>query len=241
MLDRPPPLYERVKEHILQRMRSGEWPEGARLPSEFDFMEAFGASRMTVHRALREMSAAGFLRRVQGVGTFVRRDKPSSELLEITDIAQDILARGHAHRARLLTLEARRADAALAQIFAIRRGAKLFHSEVVHFEDDVPVQLEQRCVLPRFAPDYLRQDFGQLTTARYLQSMAPASEVEHSLEACAPDERACLLLEIGPHEPCLVLERRTWTPAGPATRSVLTHPGQRYSLRSRYTLPAGRG
>jgi GntR family histidine utilization transcriptional repressor len=174
------PLYERVKQHLLERIAQGEWQNGARLPSEHELMEVLGASRMTVHRALREMSADGLLHRIQGVGTFIQTEKPRSALLEITDISEDIAARGHAHRAQIITLRPIRADGPLAADFSLRRGAKIHHSEIVHYEDDVPVQLEERFITPLFAPHYLDQDFTTQTTARYLQGIAPASEIEHT-------------------------------------------------------------
>jgi GntR family histidine utilization transcriptional repressor len=155
-------------------------------------------------------------------------------LLEITDIAEDIAARHHAHRARILVLESMRADARLAAAFGLRTGTKLFRSEVVHYEDDVPVQFEERIINPAFAPNYLQQDFIARTTSRYLQGIAPAAEVEHIIHAVTPDARVQKLLEISADEPCLQLRRRTWVGATAATSSVLTHPGSRYSLGSRY-------
>ncbi len=233
---KPQKLYERVKQHLLDGIAAGTWKEGERIPSEFELMDTLNASRMTVHRALREMSADGVLLRVQGAGSFVQPRTPRSALLEIHDISEDIAARGHTHRAELLVLETIRADAVLAAEFSLKPHAKLFHSEIVHYEGNAPVQLEERFISPSFAPDYLAQDFTQITPNRYLQSIAPPHEVEHIIHAVAPDARAQALLRIGPHEPCLRLLRRTWAKSGPATRSVFTHPGSRYSLGSRYTL-----
>jgi GntR family histidine utilization transcriptional repressor len=235
-MEKPQKLYEQVKQYLLDGNAAGTWVEGGRIPSEFELMEKLNASRMTVHRALREMSTAGLLLRVQGVGTFVQASAPRSALLEMHDIAEDILRRGHVHRAEVVRLEAVRADAVQAAEFALKRRARIFYSEVVHFENSTPVQLEERFVSPSFAPAYLAQDFTRLTPYRYLQSIAPPDEVEHVIHAVAPDERTQALLKIGPHEPCLRLARRTWIKAGLATRSVLTHPGSRYSLGSRYRL-----
>ena len=64
------PLYARVKEHILDNIRSGAWEAGRRVPSENELVESFGISRMTANRALRELQADGLVQRVQGVGTF---------------------------------------------------------------------------------------------------------------------------------------------------------------------------
>ncbi|MCB1434081.1 MAG: GntR family transcriptional regulator, partial [Alphaproteobacteria bacterium] len=49
------PLYAKVKDHILENIRSGAWAPGFRVPSENELVESFGISRMTANRALREL------------------------------------------------------------------------------------------------------------------------------------------------------------------------------------------
>lgn len=234
--DRTPRLYEQIKTYLRDGIKTGTWKPGEKIPSEFEIMEQTGASRMTVHRALRELSAEGVLLRVQGAGSFVQAPPPRSPLLEVHDIAEDITRRGHQHRAEILTLEARPAPTEIAAEFHRRAGHKLFYSELLHFENDLPVQLEERYISPTFAPDYLMQDFTRQTPNRYLQTIAPALEVEHIIHATTASPRVQTLLQMAEQEPCLCLLRRTWTQAGPATRSLLTHPGTRYSLGSRYKL-----
>ena len=233
---RPQKLYEQVKAYLRAGIAEGTWKPGEKTPSEFELMERLSASRMTVHRAVRELSAEGVLLRVQGAGSFVQVPAPRSPLLEIHDIAEDITRRGHTHRAQVLVLEPRPAGAEIAAEFSLRPRAKLFYSEILHFENEVPVQLEERYVSPAFAPGYLAQDFTATIPNRYLQSIEPPHEVEHIIHAGQPDARVQKLLQLAAHEPCLCLLRRTWTKAGPATRSLLTHPGSRYSLGSRYKL-----
>jgi DNA-binding transcriptional MocR family regulator len=48
------PAFQRIKEDILMRIRSGEWQEGEMIPGETTLAQTFGVSRMTVNRALRE-------------------------------------------------------------------------------------------------------------------------------------------------------------------------------------------
>jgi len=60
-----------VAEHIRSGIRDGRFGEAAKLPSESDLMREHGASKMTVHRALRELASEGLVRRVERVGTFV--------------------------------------------------------------------------------------------------------------------------------------------------------------------------
>jgi GntR family histidine utilization transcriptional repressor len=231
---RVPPLYEQVKQEILSRIANGEWADGAKLPSEHELVELFGTSRMTVHRAMRELSTQGVLTRFQGIGTFVAPPAPRSELIQIRDIADDIGFRGHSHRCEIVKLEAVRADIDLATTFDRSIGAKIFHSVIVHYEDDAPIQLEERFVNPGFAPRYLEQDFTELTPAHYLQSVQRATEVEQIIYAGAADCVSQELLEMKAGEPCLFMMRRTWLDDLPATKNLFTYPGARYSLGSRY-------
>lgn len=59
--------YVQVKTFITDRINKGEWNVGYRLPSENELVEQLGISRMTVHRALRELTADGIVTRAQGL------------------------------------------------------------------------------------------------------------------------------------------------------------------------------
>jgi len=229
------PLYERIKQYILERIDSGEWTVGSQIPSENELVVTLSASRMTVHRALRELTAEGRLSRAQGIGTFVEAPRIRHDFLEIRDIAEELAVRGMTHRAEVLKLESVRADQELAMTFGIHAGAKLFHSVILHYEDELPIQHELRYIAPSFAPDYLAQDFSILSATSYLNSISLASEVEHVVFATRPDKETHRLLRIAANDPCLLLVRRTWVDGMAATKSLLTYPGTRFSLGSRYS------
>ena len=99
------PLYEKVKDYVLDNIGTGKWGREDRLPSENDLVTALGVSRMTVHRALRELTSQGHLLRIQGVGIFVAPPRPQSALIEINNIASEITQRGGRHAARVILLE----------------------------------------------------------------------------------------------------------------------------------------
>jgi GntR family histidine utilization transcriptional repressor len=232
----PSPLYERVKQYIQDGIRRGHWGVGARLPSEHELRRTLSVSRMTVNRALRELTDAGVITRVQGVGTFVAAARSQSPLLEIVDIADDITARGHQHSLRLVKLESVRPTETLAAAFGLRTTATLFHSVVVHLENGLAVQLEERYVSPFFAPHYLEQDFARETTTHYLRGIAPATEVEQQVTGVRADPRTCKLLAIDGEEACIRLLRKTWVGSQVATVNYFTYPGSRYALGSRYRV-----
>lgn len=232
------PLYQRIKAEIEARVRSGEWAPGHRVSSEHQLVAELGVSRMTVHRALRELTQMGLLVRQAGVGTFVAEPKPRTELLELRNIAEEITARGHTHTCRVERLIDVTADGALAAEFDLPAGTRLFHSIMVHAQDGVPVQLEDRYVNPAVAPGYLDQDFARENATAYLVRVAPVQSIEHVVEAVRPSPEDARLLDMPADAPCLRLFRRTWAKGQVATRSILTHPGSRYRLGARFVPPS---
>jgi len=228
------PLYLKVKRHILENIDSGRWGTSARVPSENEIVKSFGVSRMTANRALKELRDEGVLVRIAGVGSFVADRHARAHPLEIRSIADEIRERGHTHRAQIVALERVRAVADLAEDFKIAPRSELYCSVIVHFENDRPVQLEDRYVSPSLAPDYLAVDFARTTPHDYLIDVAPLQEVEHLLRAVMPDERTRKLLAMKRDEPCLLVIRRTWTAGQIASVARLYHPGSRYEMSGRF-------
>ncbi|MBA2356308.1 MAG: substrate-binding domain-containing protein [Acidobacteria bacterium] len=66
------PKYQQVYEALRREIESGVLPPGARVPSEADLGRRFGASRITVGRAVRDLQHLGLVERKVGSGTFVR-------------------------------------------------------------------------------------------------------------------------------------------------------------------------
>jgi GntR family histidine utilization transcriptional repressor len=228
------PLYLQVKRHFLDNIDSGKWGTSTRVPSENDIVKSFGVSRMTANRALRELRDEGVLVRIAGVGSFVADRHARAHPLKIRGIADEIRDRGHVHRAEIVSLERIRAVAQLADDFCISPRSELYCSLIVHFENDRPIQLEDRYVLPKLAPDYLNVDFSRTTPHDYLIQVAPLQEAEHLLRAEMPDERTRKLLAMKRDEPCLVVIRRTWTAGQIASVARLHYPGSRYEMSGRF-------
>jgi GntR family histidine utilization transcriptional repressor len=231
---RPAALYQQVKNYILEKISAGEWPPETRVPSENTLITQLGASKMTVNRALRELTAEGVLRRLQGVGTFVAKSQSPSTLLDVKPIAEEIAQRGGVHSCEVHLQTIETATPELAQTLSVPAGARLFHVVLIHSDDAGPLQLEDRYVNPAMAPHFLEQDFTTITPSRYLLDAIPVSQAEHIVEAVLPDAPTQKLLEISPAEPCLVLYRRTWSDNRVVTRSRFVHPGSRYRMDGRF-------
>ena len=66
------PKYVQIQNYILQKIESGEYAAGDKIPSETELARRFDVSRLTVNTAVKELANSGIVERVQGKGTFVR-------------------------------------------------------------------------------------------------------------------------------------------------------------------------
>jgi len=226
----PAARYRQVKHHVLERIAAGTLRAGERVPSENQLVRALAVSRMTANRALKELTAEGVLVRVAGVGTFVAEQRVHAHPLEVRNIADEIRARGHEHRVKVVSLARVTAARELAERFLLGAGAPLDYSLLVHYEGALPLQLEERYVNPLAAPGYLENDFARTTPHEFLIRTAPLQRAEHTVRALAADARLRRLLKLEAREPCLLIRRRTFSQGRVASVADLYHPGSRYEL-----------
>jgi len=226
--------YSTIKTFVKRQVAAGKWLPGTLVSSENELTRRFRVSRMTVNRALRELTSEGFLRRVQGLGTFVAELTPVSSLVKVRDIHEEVVERGHRHRADVRFAIEEPAARDIAALFEKESESAVFHAMLVHYENDLPVQLEDRYVNPEVSPEFLSVNFSRETPSHYLLRTAPLAEAEHVVESRLADGLARRLLKIAAGEPCLIVRRRTWSRGLVASYAVLTHPGSRYRLVGRF-------
>jgi GntR family histidine utilization transcriptional repressor len=251
------PRYLQIKESIISRISSGELQPQDRVPSEHELVNATGVSRMTANRALRELNDEGYVDRIAGIGTFVADLKAASHVLEVHNIADEIRLRGHRHRSAVLLLESATATIEISDLLHVAadtearpgvnaapgsaietdKQAGVNHVLLIHYENDVPIQIEERYVTMAFAPDFTGQDFTLITPSAYLSAIAQLQESEHVVRAVMPNDDIRGKLQMAENEPCLVVTRRTWVRGRPVSFARLYHPGSRFELTGHYAPP----
>lgn len=233
----PAPRYQQIKDYLLDRIHSGAWPVHHQIPPEERLARDFAVSRMTANKAIRDLVQMGYLTRQAGLGTFVADRKAESSLHEVLNIAGEVRARGHAYDNEVILREAIAANDDVALNLGVRVGTRVFHTILVHRENGRPIQLEERFVNPKWVPHYLDTDFSRHTPNEVLVAACPISDVEHVVEAVLVDPQTAAWLDTTTDAPCLLMIRRTWSDEHLVSYARLTHPGDRYKLRSALRNP----
>ena len=124
---------------------------------------------------------------------------------------------------------AERASAALAAQLGLATGARVFHTLIVHHENGVPLQCEDRYVNPACAPGYLDVDFTRTTPTHYLLEVAPLWEAQYSIEAARPTaQEAALLGDRAPTNPA-------WSSCAAPSRAARRSRSRAWCIRARAT------
>lgn len=76
-LDRtsPVPLYKQLKDLVLEKIECGNLQNGDAMPTEYELKTVLDISRPTIRQCMQDLVSEGYLTRLVGKGTYVRRKK----------------------------------------------------------------------------------------------------------------------------------------------------------------------
>jgi GntR family transcriptional regulator len=208
------PLYEQIKDYILLNIQSGMFQPDTRIPSERELSEQFSVSRMTVTKALAELTHAGILYARVGKGTFVSAERIDQQLEALTSFSEDMSRRGQRASSRVLLAREGQATEDVARYLGGLPGLPIIILQRVRLADDEPIALETCTLNAALCPRILqRHDFAHeslygVLRAEYGILMRHA---EQTLEARAATEPEARALEISPGSPILSILRVTYS------------------------------
>lgn len=134
------PASELVAQSLRSFIRESGYDVGAQLPPEPELSERMGTSRATLREALRLLVDEGMIRRVHGVGTFVRRTSSIRNSLHINfGVSQLIDAQGMEPGTRELRMVVERPSEHVAQALALAPADEVFALERVRTANGDPV------------------------------------------------------------------------------------------------------
>ena len=68
-------LFDQIESDLKEKIKNGIYQPGQKIPTETELIEAYGVSRITIRRAIEDLTKEGILTKKQGKGTFVQDKK----------------------------------------------------------------------------------------------------------------------------------------------------------------------
>lgn len=236
-----PTLHKRIRTDISERILSGAWPPGHRIPFEHELMVEYGCSRMTVNKALAPLAENGLIVRRRRAGSFVSRPRIHSVVLDIPDISAEVTARGEPYGYELLSRTVRAATPRETGELGLGASVPVMALRCLHRASGRPFALEERLINLEAAPGAETVDFAHMPPGSWLLGHVPWTEAEHRISAANVPRATAAILAIEPTAACLVLERRTWRGDDKITHVRLIFPGEAYDLVARFAPSNGGG
>ena len=171
------PLYQQLKERILQLIATGAVDTETPLPTEASLCRALGLSRSTVRRCFADLVERGYVVRRRGLGTFLSGRSSTGHgesIYTLYNSTTQIERSGRHASARVLRLRRLAASEAIARALQIGQGDPVWEIRRLRLADDVPLRYEISCVPWELCPG--------LTVDR----------IEHSLYACLMEDSGIL-------------------------------------------------
>jgi DNA-binding GntR family transcriptional regulator len=230
------PLYQRVADDLIARIRGGEHAVGAMLPTEVELCAAYGVSRHTVREALRLLENMGLVLRRQGAGTIVTARETRDRFVQEISSAEELMQ--YPENTRLLVLRARSlpVDPAMAAVIGCAPDETWLRVEGIR---RVRVTAAPLCyttlhIPPEYAEvlDAIGNEAGPVYALIERRFGLRVGRVELDIAAATVPAEQAALLEVEPGSAALLIRRRYIDGHGRVFEvSESCHPAPRFTYR----------
>jgi GntR family transcriptional regulator len=211
------PLYQQIKELILQSLQSGEWRPGEAIPSEIELAARYRVSQGTVRKAIDELAADNLLLRRQGKGTFVATHAEQHvqyRFLRLMPDSGDLRSEGPATR-EIIDCKRLRASAEIARALALRSGDSVLQARRVLSFAGKPTILEDLWLpgapFKGLTAERLSDYHGPMYALFETEFGVRMVRAEEKIRAVLPDTAQAALLKVSKNTPLLSVERIAYT------------------------------
>lgn len=80
------PVHDQVRDHLIDLIRSGEYPRGSALPAERELATKLGVSRHSLRQALASLEAVGLIEARHGSGVYLAEEPSDAAVMRVSDV-----------------------------------------------------------------------------------------------------------------------------------------------------------
>lgn len=209
------PIHQQLSSTFRDRIASGEWPEGSRVPSEAALCAEFGVSRGPVRQAIAALRSDGLLVGGQGRPPLVRRNVPEHSATVLGSFTAWATAEGLRPGQRTLLQSRHPADADLASHLEIEAGDPVLTIVRVRTLNDEPALIERMSFIWEVGSTLMEFDPDSGSINRFLiDSDVDLYSSDHLIDAVSADPDDAESLDIAEGTALMRVRRRTHDAVG---------------------------
>lgn len=211
---RPQKLYCQLLAILREPIERGEWTVGMQIPTEEQLCERYRVSKTTVRSAIEELVALGYLRKIQGKGTFVRRLIPEESIRMTIYLNAERMEFTAAHRSHVIGSGTVQPEVEIADYLNLGPGEPCWHLARVLVLDGLPLALERLYIPMRLCVGDLgeREAVVPLTSCIEGRCALKIQRLREKSDLPDAGEQEAGLLRIPAHAPALRIRQFFYGP-----------------------------
>ena len=206
-------LYDQIRIMILKMIETGEFQEGEKIPSELELIELFGASRITVRRAIKELEDEGVLKIVRGKGTFVEKAKRPVRILNLEEGFTDGLQIGNNQVTKVI-LEKKiiTASKGISRLFESEKPIEVLKLVRVIREGEKPISVDYAFLPVEIYPDIENLVGDNISTFRLINNhyKVHSRKAKKEVEIVHPNDEVAALMKVSPLDQIVQIRKIIW-------------------------------
>lgn len=206
------PYYIQIRDVIYNKIISGEYKAGDKLPSEDKLAEYFGVSRMTVCKALTELINNDYLTRFQGKGTFVSKMRKEGPKLDIAGFNDSMVKKGFKINTKVFLNQLENPSKEIAKKLNIPFTQDVLHLKRLRVVNNEPIVLQDTYLNIKLCEELIDIDFEKNALYESIRSICKKNIIRANdiIEAISADSETSKLLDIIVGAPVLLTKRTAY-------------------------------
>lgn len=184
------PLYAQLAEKLKQKILKGKWKDSEKIPPEFELMQIYKVSRATVRAAIDTLVAEGLLIKRHGVGTFVRKFRPTFSFEPLISLNYALETFGFVSKNVVLKKEYVKVDENFSCTTRWRNIEECFLVKRLRYVDEFPIVVEESYFHPEIAKSIENEELTKSLAKVFFNSLEDVeiTRIEQIIEPCTRQE-----------------------------------------------------
>lgn len=224
-------LFTQIEADIKNNIEIGVYKLGDKLPTENELMALYNVSRITIRRAIEDLTKEGIIIKKQGKGTFIKEKKIQRKISHTISFTQSCLQSNLRSGSYVTVREILNTSDLSFEEKNIFNDDKVLYIQRVRMANEVPIICENNYYpYSRFSfllNEPLNESLFQLLETKYNVKVGDPKNSYIDLTTAGVDQAN--LLKVTSGEPLFLLSTEIYD-----TENQLIHLGKQYIVGSRY-------
>jgi GntR family transcriptional regulator len=203
------PIYQQIAKDLKQKISSGEWPPGTKIPGENDLAAFYQTSRVTIRKSLEFLFRQGLIQREPGRGTFVIESVFIGEPRVFNSFSSELRLMGYEPSSIIIKQEIEKAEPKIAKHLGIQVGDNVICLRRIRKGNNLIVCVQTAWLPARLFPGLEKVDLMDKSLyehlEKYYQLIPEEANEVFSVSHVTPEDAK--LLDI-PLQTCVFIQER---------------------------------